>query len=85
MKASQLIYSHTYLYQRLLACKITYHHNFSVCEQAAGVYERSYYDQEIPKVIQVSEHRVVETKVINLWITLMLVSWWVEAMYMRAH
>src|SRR5882762_1867891 len=58
-----------------LECKITYHHNFSVSEHEDGVYQRSYYDQDIPDIIQASEHRFVERKVINLWVTLMLVSW----------
>jgi hypothetical protein len=58
-----------------LECKITYHHNFSVSECDDGTYERSYYDEDIPDVIQASEHRFVERKVVNLWISLMLVSW----------
>jgi hypothetical protein len=36
---------------------------------------RTYYDG-LPEIIQVGEHQFVERKVINLWITLMMVSWY---------
>ena len=51
-------------------CNINYHHNFRV---EGG--RRIYYDADIPDVIQVGEHQFVEHKVIQLWITLMVVSW----------
>jgi hypothetical protein len=54
-----------------LDCNINYHHNFYV---EGG--ERVYYDT-IPEIIQVGEHQFVERKVINMFITLMLVSWYV--------
>ncbi|KAF6744848.1 hypothetical protein DFP72DRAFT_1176610, partial [Ephemerocybe angulata] len=50
-------------------CKINYHHNFSV---HAGC--RTYY-QGIPSILQVGEHQFAEVKVINSWITLMVVGW----------
>jgi hypothetical protein len=77
VKASQIQVLCTPKCQHLLECKITYHHNFSVSEREDGIYERAYYAQDIPDVIQVSEHRFAERKVIDLWITLMLVSWYV--------
>jgi hypothetical protein len=36
---------------------------------------RTYYNG-LPEIIQVEEHQFVERKVINLWITLMMVSWY---------
>ena len=52
-------------------CKTNYHHNFRVF---AG--QRTYYTTTtIPDIIQVGEHQFVETKVINLWINMMLLSW----------
>ena len=53
-----------------VACQINYHHNFCVNKG-----QRIYYDGTIPDVLQVSEHQFVERKVVNLWITLMVVSW----------
>jgi len=76
IKASQhLALMYVLISMLSLECKITYHHNFLVSEHEDGVYQRSYYDQDIPDIIQASEHRFVERKVINLWVTLMLVSW----------
>lgn len=40
-----------------------------------GGYEWTYYDHSIPDIIQVSEHKFIERKVIDLWINLMMVSW----------
>jgi hypothetical protein len=56
-------------YQLLSECGTNYHHNFRVKE---GV--RTYYDG-IPDIIQVGEHQFTERRLIQLWITLMLVSW----------
>lgn len=54
-----------------LDCKINYHHNFYV---EGG--QRVYYDT-VPEIIQVGEHQFVERRVIDMFITLMLVSWYV--------
>ena len=55
----------------ILACKINYHHNFYV---QSGI--RHYYSHGgIPDILQVTEHQFVKRKLINLWITLMVVSW----------
>ncbi|KAF8222057.1 hypothetical protein L208DRAFT_1324496, partial [Tricholoma matsutake] len=50
-------------------CKINYHHSFYV-EGGQCVY----YDV-IPEIIQVGEHQFVKQRVIDMFITLMLVSW----------
>ncbi|KAF8236156.1 hypothetical protein L208DRAFT_1019439, partial [Tricholoma matsutake] len=50
-------------------CKINYHHSF--CIEGS----RQIYYNGIPDVIQVGEHQFVEWKVINMFMTLMLVSW----------
>ncbi|KAF8219141.1 hypothetical protein L208DRAFT_1342983 [Tricholoma matsutake] len=55
-------------------CKTNYHCNFWVNE---GVH--TYYNG-IPAVIQVGEHQFAERRLIQLWITLMLVSWQVHPM-----
>ena len=52
-----------------LECQTNYHHNFKVKD---GV--RTYYDG-IPLIIQVGEHQFAEKRLIQLWITMMLVSW----------
>jgi hypothetical protein len=49
-------------------CNINYHHNFRV---EGG--RRIYYDADIFDIIQIGEHQFVERKVIELWITLMVV------------
>jgi hypothetical protein len=54
----------------LLACKINYHHNFRV-----EGHTRIYYGRHIPDAIQVGDHQFVERKVIELWITSMVLSW----------
>jgi hypothetical protein len=57
----------------LAECKTNYHHNFRVFEG-----QRTYYTivtTVLPDIIQVGEHQFVETKVINLWINMMLLSW----------
>ncbi|KAF8057809.1 hypothetical protein FPV67DRAFT_1677039 [Lyophyllum atratum] len=51
------------------SCNINYHHNYSVEKD-----KRTYYDG-IPEIIQVGEHQFMERKLIQLWITMMLVSW----------
>ncbi|KAF8234572.1 hypothetical protein L208DRAFT_1548274 [Tricholoma matsutake] len=50
-------------------CNINYHHNFYI---EAG--QHMYYDT-ILDIIQVGEHQFVEQRVIDMFITLMLVSW----------
>jgi hypothetical protein len=51
------------------ACNTNYHHNFHVKN---GI--RTYHDS-IPDIIPVGEHQFAEKWLIQLWITLMLVSW----------
>jgi len=50
-------------------CNINYHHNYQVL---GG--QRFYYDS-LPDIIQVGEHQFAERKLINLWISMMLLSW----------
>lgn len=50
-------------------CKVNYHHNFRVFNG-----QRIYYDI-IPDIIQVGEHQFAEKRVINMWISMMLLSW----------
>lgn len=50
-------------------CNTNYHHNFSVNNGIC-----TYYDG-IPNVLQVGEHQFAERWLIQLWITMMLVSW----------
>lgn len=50
-------------------CKVNYHSNFYVHQG-----RRVYYGG-IPDIIQVGEHQFVERKVVELWVTLMVVSW----------
>lgn len=54
----------------LLECKVNYHHNFYVPHDG-----QRHYFSTTPDVIQVGDHQFVETKVINLWIGMMLMSW----------
>jgi hypothetical protein len=54
----------------LLECKVNYHHNFYVPHGG-----QRHYFSTTPDVIQVGDHQFVETKVINLWIGMMLMSW----------
>jgi hypothetical protein len=58
------------------ACNTSYHHNFSVNN---GV--RTYYTGEhaIPAALQVGEHQFIERGVINVFIGLMLISWYVPS------
>jgi hypothetical protein len=56
----------------VLACKVNYHHNFWVKDGQC-----TYYDG-IPNIIQAGEHQFVEHHVVELWINLMLVSWYVS-------
>ncbi|KAF8347656.1 hypothetical protein F5887DRAFT_864218, partial [Amanita rubescens] len=51
------------------ACNTNYHHNFLVKD---GL--RTYYDG-IPCMIQVGKHQFAERHVIELWISMMLLSW----------
>jgi hypothetical protein len=53
----------------ILACKINYHHNFYM---QSGI---QHYYSGIVDILQVAEHQFVERKLVNLWITLMVVSW----------
>jgi len=57
-----------------LECHINYHHNYSVSGSSTIPYTCTYYDG-IPAILQVGEHQFVERKVIDLWISLMLISW----------
>jgi hypothetical protein len=50
-------------------CNTNYHHNFHVKD---GI--RIYY-YGVPDVVQIGEHQFAEKRLIQLWITLMLVSW----------
>lgn len=49
---------------------MNYHHNFAVKNGT-----RMYYGNHIPNMIQVGEHQFVEKRVIDLWISMMLLSW----------
>lgn len=51
------------------ACNINYHHNFSV---KGGIRT---YARALPKILQIGEHQFAEVKLINSWITLMVVGW----------
>jgi hypothetical protein len=63
-------------YYHCTVCKTNYHLNYSVkCDDGANTYTHTYYDW-IPEIIQVGEHQFVKQKVINLWIMLMMVSWY---------
>ena len=53
----------------ILACKINHHHNFYV---QSGI--QHYYHGTLD-ILQVAEHQFVKRKLVNLWITLMVVSW----------
>ena len=53
----------------LLECQTNYHHNFQV---KVGI--RTYYSG-IPAFIQIGEHQFAEKRLIQLWISQMLVSW----------
>ncbi|KAF8228357.1 hypothetical protein L208DRAFT_1291845 [Tricholoma matsutake] len=55
-------------------CKTSYRHNFWVNEGVCTYYNG------IPAVIQVGEHQFAEKWLVQLWITLMLVSWQVDPM-----
>ncbi|KAJ7112413.1 hypothetical protein C8R43DRAFT_1138890 [Mycena crocata] len=50
-------------------CKTNYHNNFSV---NGGT--RTYY-QGIPNLIQIGEHQFAELKLVNMWISSMLLGW----------
>jgi hypothetical protein len=51
------------------ACQTNYHHNFSVRNSV-----RTYYPG-IPEYIQAGEHQYIETGLVNMWTTMMLVGW----------
>ena len=50
-------------------CDVNYHHNFRVFQG-----QQIYYDS-LPAIIQVGEHQFVERKLMNLWISMMLLAW----------
>ena len=52
-------------------CLTNYHHNFSVNAEF-----RTYYGG-VPNLIQVGEHQFIEKRVINLFMGMMLVAWYV--------
>jgi hypothetical protein len=54
-----------------VACHVNYHHNFLVENS-----QRTYY-AGIPEVIQFGEHQFAERRLIEMWINLMLVAWYV--------
>ena len=54
---------------KLCSFEINYHHNFFV---QSGI---QHYYSGIPDILQVAEHQFVERKLVNLRITLMVVSW----------
>jgi len=56
-----------------VGCSINYHHNYHV-ENNWRIYYHG-----VPEIIQVSKHQFVEQKVIELWTTLMLVSWYINS------
>lgn len=53
----------------LTDCKVNYHHNYRVFKG-----QRIYYDT-LPDIIQVSKHQFAEHKLINMWMSMMLLSW----------
>jgi hypothetical protein len=50
-------------------CNTNYHHGYSIKDKI-----RTFYPG-IPDVVQVGGHQFVETRVVRMWRTLMLVSW----------
>ncbi|THV06144.1 hypothetical protein K435DRAFT_816015 [Dendrothele bispora CBS 962.96] len=50
-------------------CNTTYHNNFSVNDGT-----RTYYEH-VPRYIQAGEHQFVEDKLVDSWITMMLLGW----------
>ncbi|KIM72826.1 hypothetical protein PILCRDRAFT_81590, partial [Piloderma croceum F 1598] len=50
-------------------CKTNYHNNYSVC---GGV--QTYFGG-VPDLIQVGEHQLIKTALINTWVDLMLTAW----------
>jgi hypothetical protein len=54
-------------------CNTSYHANYSV---TGGV--RNYY-AGVPEVVQVGEHQYIERKVVEMFVNLMLISWYVCA------
>ena len=50
-------------------CDINYHHNFRVFNG-----QHIYYDS-LPDIIQVGEHQFIEWKLIDIWISMMLLAW----------
>ena len=53
-----------------IGCRTSYHNNYSV---ANGV--RHYYPAEVPDIIEVTDHRFVETRVVQMWRMDMNVAW----------
>ena len=53
-------------------CNMGYHHNYSVCRNV-----RSYYPGDLPAIIEVANHHLVEQKVIRMWNTDMNIAWYV--------
>lgn len=56
------------------ACGSNYHHNFYVDESRVTNKTRTYYEG-VPDVIQISEHKFMERKLLRLFSSLMLISW----------
>ena len=58
----------------LIDCEVNYHHNYCV-EKGKRIY---YSGNGIPEILQVGEHQFAERKLVQLWVTMMLVSWYVS-------
>ena len=52
-------------------CSTNYHHNLSVSADLCTYYGG------VPDIIQVGEHQFIEKRVLNLFIRMMLVAWYV--------
>ena len=50
-------------------CEVNYHNNFRVFQG------RRIYHSEIPNILQIGERQFAETKLVRMWITMMLFSW----------
>lgn len=53
----------------MLECHTNYHHNYAVQDGY-----RQYYHQ-IPQNVQVGEHQFIESRLIRLWISNMVMQW----------
>ena len=60
-------------------CHVNHHHNYSISGSSTIPYTHTYYDG-ISNFVQVREHQFIKRKVIDLWISLMVISWFVTPM-----